>query len=311
MKNKGFGIIELILIIGVLAGTFLLSHNYKKPDSSSPNQVIEASSSATPSPSPTPKPSLNPTSKPTTAATVAPVIDNNPPASGYSRQSVQTDAGIFTVDIISADLNSTKVIVDTASDTDCSNNCPVLPLATYASRSGAYAGMNGSFFCPGEYPSCADKTNSFDMLLMNKNKTYFNSSNNVYSTVPLAVFAPGTARFIGQSLDWGRDSSYPDSVIANYPMLVQGGNIAFVENPNEPKFGQKGNRNFIANKGSTIYIGIVRNAIMGESAKVLKALGMENALNMDEGGSSALWYGGSYVAGPGRNIPNAVLFVRR
>ena len=38
--------------------------------------------------------------------------------------------------------------------------------------------------------------------------------------------------------------------------------------------------------------------------------GMENALNLDEGGSTALWSGG-YKAGPGRNIPNAVLFVKR
>ena len=42
----------------------------------------------------------------------------------------------------------------------------------------------------------------------------------------------------------------------------------------------------------------------------MKALGMDNALNLDSGGSTALWSGG-YKAGPGRNIPNAVLFVRK
>ena len=59
-----------------------------------------------------------------------------------------------------------------------------------------------------------------------------------------------------------------------------------------------------------VYIGVIRNATMGESAKVLHALGMGEALNLDEGGSTALWSGG-YKAGPGRNIPNAVLFVKR
>ena len=49
---------------------------------------------------------------------------------------------------------------------------------------------------------------------------------------------------------------------------------------------------------------------MGESAKVLKALSIDQALNLDEGGSTALWSGG-YKADPGRNIPNAVLFVKR
>lgn len=37
---------------------------------------------------------------------------------------------------------------------------------------------------------------------------------------------------------------------------------------------------------------------------------MRDALNLDEGGSTALWYGG-YKTGPGRNIPNALLFVKR
>lgn len=211
--------------------------------------------------------------------------------------------------MVAADLNSTKVIVDTASDSDCSNECPALPLAEYVSRNGAYAGINGSFFCPPEYPSCAGKTNSFDTLLMNKNKHYFNSDNNVYSTIPAAIFSSGSARFVGQSLEWGRDTGV-DSVIANYPLLISGGNINFTEAPNEPKFGQKGARNFIASKGNIVYIGVIKNATMGESAKVLKALGMGDALNLDEGGSTALWSGG-YKAGPGRNIPNAVLFVNR
>jgi hypothetical protein len=51
-----------------------------------------------------------------------------------------------------------------------------------------YAGINGVFFCPSTYPSCAGKTNSFDTLLMNKNKTYFNGTNNIYSTVPAVLF---------------------------------------------------------------------------------------------------------------------------
>ena len=41
-----------------------------------------------------------------------------------------------------------------------------------------------------------------------------------------------------------------------------------------------------------VYIGIVYNASMGESAKVLQALGMGDALNLGQGGSTALWFGG-------------------
>lgn len=234
--------------------------------------------------------------------------NNTPPSSGYSRQRVKTEIGEFMVDIVSADLGSTRVIVDTASDNTCSNNCPVLSLGDYVARSGAFAGINGSYFCPADYPSCAGKSNSFDTLLMNKNKVYFNSDNNIYSTVPVAVFGNGWARFMGRSLDWGRDTSV-DAVIANQPLLLSGGNIAF-NGDGDPKKGSKGSRSFIGNKGSNVYIGVAYNATVAEVAYVLKSLGLENGLNLDSGGSTALWFGG-YKAGPGRNLPNVVLFVRK
>lgn len=235
-------------------------------------------------------------------------VNNTPPSSGYSRQLVSTEIGNFLIDIVSADLSSTKVIIDTASDNTCTDNCPVLSLAEYVSRSGAFAGINGSYFCPASYPSCAGKTNSFDTLLMNKNKVYFNSENNVYSTVPVAVFGSGWARFMGKSLDWGRDTGI-DAVIANQPLLLSGGNIAFTGD-GDPKKGSKGQRSFIGNKGTTVYIGVTHNATVAENGYALKALGLENALNLDSGGSTALWSGG-YKSGPGRNIPNAVLLIRK
>lgn len=234
--------------------------------------------------------------------------NNTPPASGYSRQQVKADIGTFLVDIITADLNSTRVIVDTASDSDCSNNCPVLPLGDYVSRNGAFAGVNGSYFCPAEYPSCAGKTNSFDTLLMNKNKVYFNSDNNKYSSIPLIYFSGNTAGIRGQSQEWGRDTGV-DAVIANQGLLLSGGNIIF-GGDGDPKKGSKGGRSFVGSKGNTAYIGVVYSATVAESAHALKALGLENALNLDDGGSTALWYSG-YKVGPGRNLPNVILFVRK
>ena len=233
---------------------------------------------------------------------------NTPPTSGHSRQKVVTDIGEFLVDIITADLNSTRVIVDTASDSDCRDNCPVMSLGDYAARSGAFAGINGSYFCPADYPSCAGKTNSFDTLLMNKNKTYFNSDNNIYSTVPAVIFLNGSMRFVGASQEWGRDTGV-DGVIANQPLLLSSGNITF-GGGSDPKQGSRGSRSFVASTGSTGYIGVVHNATVAEVAVVLQKMGIQNALNLDSGGSTALWAGG-YKVGPGRNLPNAVLFVRK
>lgn len=232
---------------------------------------------------------------------------NAPPGSGYSRQSVSVDGlGNYMVSMVAADLGSTRVIVDTASDSNCGNDCPVLPLATYVSRNGAYAGINGSYFCPADYPSCAGKTNTFDLLVMNYKKTYFNSDNNVYSSNPAVIFGDGYIRFVSTASSWGRDTS-PNGVLSNYPLLINGGNVVF-GGDDDPKKGSKGGRSFVANKGNTVYIGVVHSATVAESARVLKTLGMENALNLDDGGSTALWSGG-YKVGPGRNLPNVILFV--
>lgn len=315
--QKGFIPILIVLVIVALASVVFISS--KQPESipasisalpiASPSAIPSAIASATPSAKP--KPTANPSATPAPTKTPQPVVTNNntPPSLGYSLQNVSVDGKTFKVAIIAADLNSTRVIIDSASDSDCAKDCPVLSLGDYVGRNGAWAGINGSYFCPADYASCADKKNSFDTLVMNKNKTYFNSDNNVYSTVPAAIFMPGGARFVSQSLEWGRDSGV-DAVIANYPLLVRGGNINFTEATNEPKFGGAASRTFISAKGNMVYIGVVFAASMGESAKVLQAIGMQEALNLDQGGSTALWFGG-YKAGPGRNIPNAILFVRR
>lgn len=231
-----------------------------------------------------------------------------PPSNGYARQQVTTPVGTYMVDIISADLNNTRVIVDTASSADCANDCPVLPLEEYVTRNGAFAGINGSYFCPATYPTCAGKTNSFDTLLMNKDKKYFNSENNIYSTIPAVIFSNGKIRFVSKSLEWGRDTNV-DSVIANQPLLVFGGNNIFAGD-SEVKRAGKGSRSFVGNKGNTVYIGVVHNVSAAEMAHVLHSLGLDNALNLDSGGSTALW-SGEYKVGPGRNIPNAILFVRK
>jgi len=234
---------------------------------------------------------------------------NEAPKSGYSKQGVEVDGQTFVVDILAASLDSTKVVVETASESDCINNCPVSTLADFVNRAGGFAGINGPYFCPAEYPSCSGKTNSFDTLLLNKNKYYFNSSNNVYSSVPALIFSGSSARLVGKSAEWGRDTGV-DSVIASQPLLLSGGEIRY-GNDSDAKRTQKGSRSFIAYKGNTVYIGVVRNATVAEVAKVLKNLGIEGALNLDSGGSTAFIVNGKYVAGPGRQTPFGIVLVKK
>jgi exopolysaccharide biosynthesis protein len=67
-------------------------------------------------------------------------------------------------------------------------------------------------------------------------------------------------------------------------------------------------RNAIAYKNNMIYLVVARNATVPNLANIMKAMGVEYALNLDGGYSSALFYNGEYMVGPGRNIPNAILF---
>lgn len=299
--QKGFiQLIPLAAIALLFIGVFL---SFTTVEKKVPEVTPTPEETASPSPSPSESPSPTPT--PTKAAAPNVSTNNTAPASGYSSQYVQTAAGNFLVSMVAADIGSTRVLVDTAATSDCSSNCPVLPLADYVARNGGFAGVNGTYFCPQDYASCAGKENTYDLLVMNKDKTYFNSANNVYSNNPAVIFGNGYVRFVTSASQWGRDTS-PNGVISNFPLLVFNSNITF-GGDSDAKQSAKGNRSFVATKGNTVYIGVVHSVTVAESAIVLHALGMDNAMNLDDGGSTALWDGG-YKVGPGRSLPNAIIF---
>lgn len=240
------------------------------------------------------------------SASVASESQVLPTSDGFSRQTVKTDRGSFVVTLISADLSSTKILTDTASENDCVDvTCPTLPLVDYVSRNGGFAGINGSYFCPPDYARCADKIGSFDTLAFNSRlKKYINSDNNKFSTVSMFVQTSDHGmRFMGQTVEWGRDTGITGG-LANYPLLVSGGNAATSDT------GGAGGRNFIGVKSGKVYIGHVHGANFATAAVVLATLGMENALNLDTGGSTAIYYNGKYVMGPGRLLPNAIILAR-
>ena len=42
----------------------------------------------------------------------------------------------------------------------------------------------------------------------------------------------------------------------------------------------------------------------------MQSLGARDALNLDGGGSAALWIAGSFKVGPGRQLPNAIVLTK-
>lgn len=321
-------IIAVAAVIGASA-QFVLAQQ-RSPASVA--QVEKPANSQPPSPTPEPTvqdPPLSPTPSPTKVPTAAaaPTRPSAPPPAtptapapqasatagdGYSKVTVNTDRGNFTVSYIGVPKGATHVVTDAASDGDCRDNCPVLSLADYVSRNGGFAGINGMYFCPADYPSCSSSKNSFDTLFFNsRSRAYLNSDNNVYSNLPwLAIEANGNPLFYSQTSQWGRDTGIQAGTAGN-PMLIKNGqNVVGNYALDGKQQSVKSNRGAFAQKGNTIYLVVVQGATVPDAAAAMQALGMENAINIDGGGSSALWYNGSYLYGPGRAIPTAIIFTR-
>ena len=243
----------------------------------------------------------------------APVVQpaqasNELPGEGYRRQTVSTSRGNFVVAMV---VSSGRLIVDTASTSDCADNCPVLPLAEYVARNGGYAGINGAYFCPPDYARCQGKVNTFDTLAYNgRSKSTLNAGNNVYSVVPIVVSYGTSLSFYSRTLEWGVDSG-SSGALANHPLLLRDGNLAFDENSIEEyqRVG-KGTKGFVGTKDGKIVIGHVFAATVPEAAETLRTLGITHALNLDGGGSAALYFEGSYRVGPGRALPTALVLVK-
>lgn len=241
------------------------------------------------------------------AATVTAISPQSVGGVTYERKTIGTSIGSYSVDLLTVDLNRIKVKTFTASENDCATNCPLKPLASYVSENGGVAGINGTYFCPADYDSCSRKVNAFDLLVFDyRTKKYLNSAQNQYSVNPLISFYGDGAHYYTQALGFGRDTS-ANGVISNFPTLIHNGGVAMQVNLDAKSAGTKTMRGGIGFRGKTLWAVMTRGATVPESAYVFQALGAEYAMNLDGGGSAALYFGG-YKVGPGRNLPNAVVF---
>jgi hypothetical protein len=237
-----------------------------------------------------------------------------PPAvaspTGFSRLSVPTARGTFSVSLIKEPLAAVSVRTLSANTTDCARDCPVLPLERYVAESGAFAGMNGTYFCPPDYASCADSRNSYGYALWNSYHGKWINQWALRSPVNgLMTFAPSGARGYRHTYSYVPGTPVT-AAISNFPLLVASG--AVVDSEAEQSAAQKARstRGAIGADAQYVYLALVTGASVTEAAFVLQALGARDALNLDGGGSAAMWHGG-YTVGPGRLLPNAVVLVRR
>ena len=167
MKNKeGFApIIILVLItIAILIVIFLPKPKTIPTLSPKPSPT---SCIATPTSTPIPIPTLTPTIKPSPKPT-SPVI-SGPPEVGYSSTTVHTEKGDFGAQILSIDLNTSRMITDTANDSDCTSNCSVMSLQDFVKQKRWLCWSQWNLFfvlLEPAYSSCG-QNNSFDFPVWN------------------------------------------------------------------------------------------------------------------------------------------------
>lgn len=322
MEKHGFALIPVVIAVALIS--VILYSSVKtglvmtKSTSPLPNLTITPLFTNTPTPvvSPTLSPSPITTEKPVVTPIVTPKPTlkpvSGPPGSGVSTINVATDKGTFSATVLSLDIGSTKVITDSANDSDCGGNCLVSNLQSFVTKNGGFAGVNGTYFCPATYAECAGKTNSFDFPIYNSRLNHWiNGGNLFWNSRAMVYFDGGGAHYLQNANSF---SGSPTAGIVNFPGLVDNGSVQIDDNQSGLSDKQRavGTKVGIGIRGSSnVMVVIAKNVNMQQFAYVFKSLGATGALNLDTGGSTALYYGGRYVYGPGRDLPNAIIFASK
>jgi hypothetical protein len=172
--------------------------------------------------------------------------------------------------------------------------------------------VNGTYFCPATYPECANKSNSFDFPVWNTRLNHWINGGNLFWNSRSMIYFDGSGGHFKQN---AQDFSGGLSAgIVNHPGLLSGGNIQIDENQSGLSDKQKarGTKVGIGLMGQNkVIVMVSKNVTMREFAVAFKNAGATDALNLDTGGSLAVFNNGRYVYGPGRDIPNAIIFAHK
>ena len=308
--SKEKGVIQIIplLVLAFILSMIIIGKDGIFPALKLGSTPMPAEPAASPSPEPTKTPTPTPkaTASPPTTPTATPQVSTSGPAgTGYSRLTLATARGNFTISLVSIDMGGARMITDTANDSDCPTSCPTLPLGDYISRNGGFAGIHGTYFCPAEYPECSSKTNSFDYpVYSSRLGKWINGGNLFWNDRSIVYYDGGGMHFLRNANSIGSGLT---AAVVNSPGLVEGGNVIGDQFPLSEKQIAKGTKGGIGLRGNVVYLVVAGNVDMLDFAHIFKSLGVSSALNLDGGGSVALWFGG-YKVGPGRNLPNAIIF---
>ncbi len=313
LNNSGIISLPIILALIILTGFtgFSAFKSYKANQDSQPSP--SPSGIFTPPPSPSPSPDLigtspSPTPTPLPSAAPLPSVTPKPsavPAAGSSSGGgIQTEKGNFRATVVTLPI-SAQMITDTANDSDCAADCPKKPLADYVNHFGGSAGIHGTYTCPADYPDCAGKKDSFDFSVYNTRLNKWINEGNLGWGGRSMIYQDNGGTYHYQQNAGGVGGIRAG--IVNYPGILNNGQITVEDGSLSAKQSSKGAKGGIGFNDSNIFLVVAYGVDMHDFASVFKTLGAKYALNLDGGGSIAL-YNGGYKAGPGRALPNAIVF---
>lgn len=236
----------------------------------------------------------------------------------YQEFTLTNKDGSFPVRVVTLSKNVFEMITDTAEAADCHSDCAALPLDDYVEEHDGFAAIHGTYFCPPDYEFCEDKINTFLPPVFNTGlDKMINEDGLKHHDRPVIAQATDHSLYyfhrpeeFGDSVEEFEDTYGVDlrSAIGNWPSLVENGTLVVAEEPMEPGFLTKATRGGIGWDQDFFYLVIAQNATMVEFAGIFDSFGVDYAMNLDGGGTAALYYDGTYRFGPGRELPNAVIF---
>jgi exopolysaccharide biosynthesis protein len=236
--------------------------------------------------------------------------------SSYQHRVVNSSLGSFTVDMITIDLTNPNLKIKTlaASEGNCLSNCPAKSVAGFYSIGNGFAAMNGTYFDT----SSAKRNYYFFPLYDSIKKVFINADQLKYPTTgPIMAFDTTNkfyyfkdSREFKSVEDFERTTGATlQAAFGNKPRLIeQSLNYLIDWEVDEKQRTVKTLRNAIGYANNRLYLVVAHKATVPDLGEIMVSLGSEYAINLDGGGSTALMYDGEYILGPGRYVPNAIVF---
>ncbi len=214
----------------------------------------------------------------------------------------QTVAAGVPVKVISVDLNNSDVKVSGLLARNGSGSSE--PFRQMISRANPNVAVTGTFFSLDNLQPVGD-------IVIDGNLVHFGGMGTA-----LCITPDNKASMV--TVQWGRhhDWSPYDFVCACGPRLLRRGQVAL-----DPRAERFRDRHMLApnsriavgiTRGNTVVFAMTHKAIyLGRLAKVMRALGASEAMNLDAGTSTGFYYNGTTLAKPGRKLTNMIVVYGR